>query len=480
MGQKFPSWLRPQIITGISGFNLDAYLLALEGWRRGLTLTWYARPEKVTDLKIVGFEPLAKSFSLKNEETGQIHYFYRSRGDLVANEAVEIVNDKFATKQRLLQLGIPTPKGFKFSKEESIKDIIARLKHSDFSYPVVVKPVFGSLGKGVITNIGNEEELISALTKTKANPDYTEFMLEEFYQGKEYRVYVIGDRIAAATERVPANIVGDGQSNIKNLIEKKNKVRKYNPYLRTKLIEIDDTVRDYLKAQRLSLDSVPAKDEQIFLKGASNISAGGDPVDVTDSISEYMKATAIKAREAIPNLFHVGLDMIVNDNVAYIIELNGTADISMHVFPDEGVARNVPKIIIDYYFPESESPSGENMKFYFDFREIRRILRNQLTEEVTLKPISKKSYTKRFLISGKVQGVGYRKWIKRQALRRGLNGYTRNLNNGDVVVVVGGSKETVESFKKVCEQGPKKAIVNDMRELEWNGPIKLGFEIRKN
>lgn len=480
MEQPFPSWITRQMIRGARGFNLDAYLVALEGWRRGLTLTWYVNPEKVTDLKIIGFNPMGKSFSLKDDDTGKVHYFYRSRGDLVANEAVDIVHDKFKAKNRLLEAGVSTPKGFKFTKEESNEDIVARFNDSDIKYPVVVKPIFGSLGKGVITNIKNQKSLYQALNRVKENEEYNEFLIEEHIEGEEYRVYVVGSEVIAATKRVPANIIGDGKNTIKNLINQKNKNRESNPYLKTKLIEIDETILQYLDYQGLTLDSVPRENEQIFLKGASNISAGGDPIDKTDLLTEKMKEVAIKATKSIPNLTHVGLDMIINNNEPYVIELNATADISMHVFPIKGLPRNVPEKIIDYYFPETKGLTRGKEQLYFSYQEIRATLRDQLVEEITLRKVPRKKFcTKRYIVSGKVQGVNYRKWIRKQAVRKNLHGYTRNLNNGNVVVVVGGVEKDVKSFRNICAKGPKRAIVKDVEELEWSGPVKLGFEIRK-
>src|SRR5690625_6731503 len=76
MGQ-FPAWLTKQMVSDIRGFNLDAYLVALEGWRRGLALKWYGDPSVVTDLKIIGFSPLGKTFSLSDDN--MTHFFYRSR-----------------------------------------------------------------------------------------------------------------------------------------------------------------------------------------------------------------------------------------------------------------------------------------------------------------------------------------------------------------------------------------------------------------
>lgn len=480
MTAPFPEWITRQMIRGARGFNLDAYLLALEGWRRGLTLTWYANPEKVTDLKIIGFNPLGKSFSLKNNKTGKEHYFYRSRGDLVANEAVDLVHDKFKAKQKLLDAGVSTPRGFKFHQEEDEHDIINRLNNEGIDYPVVIKPIFGSLGKAVITNIKDETELLKALEQTKNNEEYEDFIIEQYIEGEEYRIYVVGDEIAAATKRVPAHVVGDGKSTIKELIDQKNEQRKENPYLRNKLMEIDDDLKNFISNKDLSLNSVLEKNQIVRVKEKGNIAAGGDPVDVTEKLPAEIQNQVTHAVQAIQGLEHGGIDIIVQGDKPYIIELNATAGISIHIFPVKGTPRNLPEKIINYYFPEiKESAKGKD-RLYFNYRDMRSLLRDSLVKQITLRNAPEgRLYTARYIISGKVQKVNYRRWIQQQAIRSGLHGYTRNLQNGSVVVVVGGEKGKVEQFKKICKKGPRRAKVQNIKVLKWNSNIQLGFQIRK-
>src|SRR5690625_1319247 len=123
MTNNFPSWITEQMVRNIRGFNLDAYLVALEGWRRGLELTWHLNPEIHTDLKIIGFNPLGKSFSLQSET--KTHYFYRSRGDKVANEAVEFASNKQKTREYLERAGINVPKGKSFHKDTPLDQIVS-------------------------------------------------------------------------------------------------------------------------------------------------------------------------------------------------------------------------------------------------------------------------------------------------------------------------------------------------------------------
>lgn len=68
----------------------------------------------------------------------------------------------------------------------------------------------------------------------------------------------------------------------------------------------------------------------------------------------------------------------------------------------------------------------------------------------------------RLLISGIVQGVGYRYHCRRQAQGLGLVGWVRNLDDGRVEAVVQGSREQVESMIRWCYRGPSEARVTDI------------------
>src|SRR5699024_6093959 len=289
------------------------------------------------------------------------------------------------------------------------------------------------------------------------------------------------NEVIAATKRIPANVIGDGVSTIEQLIKSKNKIRQENPYLQTKLIKIDDEINEYLSKRKKRITDIQNKNEVVYLKGKSNISTGGDPIDVTDVLTKEMKESAIVAINSIPGLTHAGVDIIVFENKAYVIEINATAGIVLHLFPLEGEPRNVPEKIMDYYFPNTKKPSTKLKNIYFNYRDISVLLRNSYAEKVTLTDAPKETlYTKRYIVKGKVQRVGYRQWIRKQAVKNGLHGYTRNLKNGDVVVVVAGEEENVvESFKDVCYKGPKRAVVKEVKVLLWDKPVEIGFIIKR-
>ncbi|KAF0247924.1 MAG: acylphosphatase [bacterium] len=83
-----------------------------------------------------------------------------------------------------------------------------------------------------------------------------------------------------------------------------------------------------------------------------------------------------------------------------------------------------------------------------------------------------------FLISGRVQGVGYRYFAMRAANHYQLSGYVRNLISGQVEIIVEGQREAIEGFKKELAAGPYHAQVVQLEEkvLEISGRYQ-GFRI---
>ena len=85
------------------------------------------------------------------------------------------------------------------------------------------------------------------------------------------------------------------------------------------------------------------------------------------------------------------------------------------------------------------------------------------------------------IVSGKVQGVGFRMYTRAQARQLGVYGYVRNLRNGDVEIVAEGEAEAVDELLKWAKSGSPSALVNNL-EVEFIansiGEFE-GFEIRR-
>ena len=67
------------------------------------------------------------------------------------------------------------------------------------------------------------------------------------------------------------------------------------------------------------------------------------------------------------------------------------------------------------------------------------------------------------LISGKVQGVGFRYFTRQNAMKLGVHGYAKNLLNGKVEVVAEGDKVTLDEFVKILWKGPPASRVEDVK-----------------
>lgn len=407
------------IVTAARKTKLCAFSVALEGWRRGLTLKWYTKDsEHFQNMTVFGVNPPGRLFSLSSKK--RTHYFFRTRGDKVTNEAVEIGSDKELTKIWLDKAGIPVPKGKGFAEGASEEEIL------DYSigigFPLVLKPTNGSLGNGVITNIKNENELKKSLKYVRNILGYGEVIIERYVAGKEYRVYVIEDKTIAAYNRVPANIIGDGVHTVEELITLKNEQRKKNPRLFSCLIEIDIEILEEIEKEGYSLESIPKKGDIIYLRKKTNVSSGGDPIDVTDELPNSIKEIAIKAINAIPGLYHGGVDIIVNEHLppeegAVVIELNPTAQIGGILYPIQGKARDIPAAIIDYYFPETKDFATKKSRVYFDLNAALEPLQNRSAIEVELPkaPIGT-LYAKKFIVQGNVTRYKYHRWLKSNAV----------------------------------------------------------------
>ena len=85
---------------------------------------------------------------------------------------------------------------------------------------------------------------------------------------------------------------------------------------------------------------------------------------------------------------------------------------------------------------------------------------------------------RRFLISGRVQGVGYRYFAERSALENGVRGWARNLDDGRVEVYAVGTPVRLEDFEARLRQGPRFAEVRSV-EVREDAVLDLhSFDIR--
>ncbi|UTR16212.1 ATP-grasp domain-containing protein [Salipaludibacillus sp. LMS25] len=482
MDLKWLPHLTPEVVEQAPGHLLCGYTIALEGWRRGLELKWYTNQAKEFDEINTWYDHNpGKLFSLSSEEN--THYFFKSRGDLVTWKAVEDGKDKYQTKHIFKKSQVPTPAGVMCSSEQSYSEIMNLV--ANLNYPLVLKPVDGSFGRGVITEIKNKDKLISVFKEAKNSSQYNNIIIEEYIPGREFRLYVVNDQVVGAIERVPANVIGDGKTSIRRLIEKKNKKRRLNPRLKHCPIKINSELTEHLLELDYKLDDIPKKEEKVFLTKMSNISLGGDPIDRLDTLSSKVKKIAIEALRAFPDLPHGGVDIIVPScewegvDEAIVLEVNPTAQIGSLLFPLEGRARDIPSAIIDYYFPESIATKKANPYSIFEFQKILPILKSKVVTSILIPKVINTKFSCLYKVSGDLTTYGHKIDLKEKADTCKLYGYLKEISSHsyELYICTDNEKNMRDYIQYVKE------IRNiSIREIEHNKftMTKQHFEIKQS
>ncbi len=84
-----------------------------------------------------------------------------------------------------------------------------------------------------------------------------------------------------------------------------------------------------------------------------------------------------------------------------------------------------------------------------------------------------------FIVTGQVQGVGFRYYCQVEAATLGLTGYARNLADGSVEVEAQGSEVAIETFENAVRRGPRRSTIREVaREERSIIPGETSFEIQ--
>ncbi|MGM9923826.1 MAG: bifunctional glutamate--cysteine ligase GshA/glutathione synthetase GshB [Bacillus sp. (in: firmicutes)] len=313
--------------------ELSTQALMKECIKRGIRIEVIDRKENFLKLTKGGNVQLVKQATKTNKDS----YI-----------AVLVMENKTVTKQILHQNGISVPLGEEF--DDMAKAVLALDKWEN--RPVAIKPKSTNFGLAVsVFPDGASKQDVKKALEIAFKQDGT-VLIEPFIKGKEYRFLVIGGETVAVLHRIPANIMGDGKSTISELITRENLNPLRGKGYKTPLeqIEIDDHVILFLRQHGLTVSSILEKGQLQYLRENSNVSTGGESIDVTDDIPERFKKLAVSAAKAVGA--HIcGVDMMIEDAAdeqsSYsIIELNFNPAIHMHCYPLKGKERNIAYSIL--------------------------------------------------------------------------------------------------------------------------------------
>ncbi len=448
--------------------RVSLYTIALEGWRRGLSLKFYQFNDERQHKKIM--------YSFSSQDS--IHYFTESSGDLNTIQAFDICHNKGLTEKYLAKHQVPIPKGQVFTREATIEHIIDYA--NNMKYPLVVKPTDGSGGKGVFANVKSKKELVDAVNFIWKNEEFEELIVQQFVEGDEVRVYVLEDKVLAAGNRLPANIVGDGNHTIIQLIRDKNEIRKNTPHLHHRPIRVDNEVKSLIAAANYTLDSVLEKGERLYLRKISNVSTGGESIDVTNTLTAEQRDIAVRATMSIPGLTHCGVDMMINQQTGdtVVLEVNTKPGIGLHLFPTEGNARDIPKALMDYYFPETIHNKYQK-NIFFDLQTVFDVLNDGSVNELEITPPPNATLEMvEYIVSSNLELLEFHSKVQKYILEKSIHGSIKKTNDEKICMIAAHEKpETLEQLQGFLEERSSLLQIEHIQVKEYNAPIKLGFSV---
>ena len=308
--------------------------------------------------------------------------FQASKTALDSYSTILIMKSKSLTKILLAQTGLAFPRGQVFDNENAAIRAVNALFKSRLAKDeetteatnekkwqgLVIKPDSTNYGTGVlICHLDHQD--VNHLDSVYAHISNClslspQVIIEEWIPGKEYRFLIVGKKCVAVCYRIPANVIGDGQSTIEQLIEQTNQDPRRGTHHRKPLqkIEIEAILLNHLQAQGLSLQATPKKQDRVFLRENSNISTGGESIDVTANMPASLKKLAQQAARAV-NSRLCGVDMIlrkdpdepdepddtmththskpIQEKEAIILEINHNPCLFIHEAPAIGAGQEV-------------------------------------------------------------------------------------------------------------------------------------------
>lgn len=395
------------------------------------------------------------SFVATDDSGKEVIPFRRSRWPLSGSTAASVAKHKEATRILLMRAGCPVPEGRTFAggDERGALDFAARI-----GYPVVLKPAEGSMGVGVVADIGSTDELQTALAmlgRTIHGED--DFIVEKHIRGADYRIMVMGDEVVAAVKRRPASVVGDGVQTVGQLMMEKNVERQRNPHLGQLRIPWNEATAHELAKSGYAFDDVPAFGVRLNLSSTSNLTQGGDSLDVLDELHPSITEKAVRATRAVPGMEYCGVDFLLEDHTqpleeqgGAICELNVMAALPVGEYPAYGESRPLAERFI------------KECAHAYDL-----VLRSERAKYLQLE----------LSIRGGVSGVGYRRWFARRARSFGLRGWIFQRNERELRARICGPTAPVTALVTAAILGPPKAAPESVYTTHGDGPQESDFVI---
>jgi cyanophycin synthetase len=262
--------------------------------------------------------------------------------------AARMADNKIQTARVLKLIGLPFPEQISVGSK---KDALRAAKR--IGYPVVVKPVNSSGGRGVsakvVTDSGVERAYEQAALISR------QVLIERHIVGLDFRLLVVDGELVAASQRIHGRVVGNGKDTVKQLLATFNADPRRDERFMHK-IKIDYDMQRMLEDQGLTLESIP--DDGLIVPLRSKADASDIALGLTERVHPDNRLLAIAATRAL-QLDVAGIDFVTTDiSRSYketggaICEVNSFPSIiELHVSPSGGAPVHVAPYILDMLFP---------------------------------------------------------------------------------------------------------------------------------
>ena len=338
-GQVFHdyAWTAPYALKGYENMELSTQMILFDAIQMGLNVEILDEEDQF----------------LKLWHDDHIEYIKNGNMSSKDNYVVPLaMANKVVTKKILAEAGFPVPAGAEFANKTEALRYYGQISSS----AIVVKPKSTNFGLGI--SIFQEPASLVDYEKALdiAFSEDSHVLVEEFIAGTEYRFFILDGKCEAVLLRVAANVIGDGHSTIRELVAQKNQdpLRGRDHRSPLEIINLGEIELLMLEQQGYTPDTVLPEGIQAFLRGNSNISTGGDSIDMTDQMGESYKQLAADMARAM-GAWACGVDLIIPDIYqatskekpnCTCIELNFNPAMYLHTYTFAGPGQSItPKVL---------------------------------------------------------------------------------------------------------------------------------------
>lgn len=257
-----------------------------------------------------------------------------------------LCGNKHLTSALLRERGIPVPNFAVYHTRDlaSAFSAFPSLRH-----PVVVKPCFGAGGEGITVGVTALKDFRRACYRAALTAD--PIIVEQMVPGRHWRITLFNGQLVFACERLPASVVGDGQSSIESLVSRHNNaITERGGFPCAYPIQIDEDTRAALRAHDMTSQSVPSAGQRVVLKRICNAAVGGLTADITATLHPDYLELARRAADVLGARLS-GVDIIgpdatrpIGSGSVFVNEVNTTPDLLLNHFDVSGSGNAVATV----------------------------------------------------------------------------------------------------------------------------------------